>query len=50
MKLEDLMDGGEDEMKQIAHCITLCIKDFNANRDEAFEIVQGIIKNFPLYE
>lgn len=40
----------EDDMDKIAECISLVIKDFDANADKVREIVCGICEKHPLYE
>ena len=40
---------GPDQMKQIAHCIGLTAKDYEATADEVKATVASICKEFPLY-
>ena len=41
---------GEEEMKQIAHCIALTAKDFEGTAAQVKETVAQICKKFPLYK
>ena len=41
---------GEEEMKQIAHCIALTARDFEGTSDEVKSIVTSICEKFPLYK
>ena len=41
---------GEEEMKQIAHCIALTAKDFEGTTAEVKATVADICKKFPLYK
>lgn len=41
---------GEEEMKQVAHCIALTAKDFEKTQDEVRGTVAKICKAYPLYE
>ena len=41
---------GEQEMKQIAHCIALTAKDFENTKDEVRDTVEEICRKYPLYE
>ena len=41
---------GEDEMKQIAHCIALTAKDFEGTAAEVKATVADICEKFPLYK
>ncbi len=41
---------GEDEMKQIAHCIALTAKDFEGTAAEVRRTVAQICEKFPLYK
>ena len=40
---------GPEQMKQIAHCIGLTAKDYEATADEVKATVASICKEFPLY-
>ena len=40
---------GEEEMKQIAHCVALTAKDFEGTQKEVHETVAAICKKFPMY-
>lgn len=41
---------GKEEMVEIADCIALCIKDFEANKEAVAARVEAMTKKFPLYE
>ena len=41
---------GEEEMKQIAHCVALTAKDFEGTADEVKATVAQICAKFPLYK
>ena len=41
---------GEEEMKQIAHCISLTARDFEGTQAEVLETVAQICDKFPLYK
>ena len=41
---------GEEEMKQIAHCIALTAKDFEGTQAEVHETVAKICEKFPMYK
>ena len=41
---------GEEEMKQIAHCIALTARDFEGTGDEVKATVADICEKFPLYK
>ena len=41
---------GKAEMEQIAHCIALTARDFEATTKEVHEIVANICEKFPLYK
>ena len=40
----------EDDMREVAKIISLTLKDFEANRDEAAKRVDALCKKYPLYE
>lgn len=40
----------EEDMDEIAECISLVIKDYEKNKDLVLEKVENIIKKYPLYE
>ena len=40
---------GEDEMKQIAHCIGMTARDFEGTQTKVRETVADICERFPLY-
>ena len=41
---------GEEEMKQIAHCIALTARDFEGTSKEVKETVHAICEKFPMYK
>lgn len=40
----------EEDMDTIAEIIAITLKDFEANKDRAIELVEGLTKKYPLYE
>lgn len=40
----------EDDMDEIAECISLVIKDYDANKETVLKKVESIISKYPLYE
>ena len=41
---------GEEEMKQIAHCVALTARDFEGTQAEVQATVADICEKFPLYK
>ena len=40
---------GEEEMKQIGHCIALTARDYKNTRQEVHSVVEQICAKYPLY-
>ena len=40
----------EDDMREVANIISLVIRDFEANKEEAKKRVDALCKKYPLYE
>ncbi|MDO5602725.1 MAG: serine hydroxymethyltransferase [Oscillospiraceae bacterium] len=41
---------GKEEMVEIADCIALCVKDFEANKEAVAARVEALTQRFPLYQ